>query len=87
MREQVRTAFAHATRLVWRVMLGFAGAGLLSTLLMGQEQMKRSLDERWGLEETDRTKVGGSDCEVGLAGKDDIDVAKAAVTSSSAASL
>ncbi|KAI8989638.1 iron permease [Trametes punicea] len=52
--EQVRAAFAHATRLVWHVMLGFSGAGLLSTLLMGEEQLKRSLDERWGLEDMDR---------------------------------
>ncbi|KAJ3005277.1 hypothetical protein NUW54_g4410 [Trametes sanguinea] len=64
-RAEVRTAFAHATRLVWHVMIGFAGAGLLSTLLMREEQMKRSLDERWGLEEMDQKKVEVSDCEVG----------------------
>ncbi|KAI0648750.1 iron permease [Trametes meyenii] len=55
-RDEVRAAFAHATRLVWQVMIGFAGAGLLSTLLMREEKLKKSLDERWGLEEVDRKK-------------------------------
>ncbi|OSC98129.1 iron permease [Trametes coccinea BRFM310] len=64
-RAEVRTAFAHATRLVWHVMVGFAGAGFLSTLLMREEEMKRSLDERWGLEDMDRKKAEVSDCEVG----------------------
>ncbi|KAI0353757.1 iron permease [Trametes cingulata] len=68
-RDQVRAAFAHATRLVWRVMIGFAGAGLLSTLLMREEKLKESLDERWGLEEEDRDRKreeAVSDAEVGM---------------------
>ena len=58
----MRAAFARATRLVWLVMLGFAGAGLLSTLLMREETMKKSLDERWGLQEKVR---GEGDAERG----------------------
>ncbi|TFK91558.1 iron permease [Polyporus arcularius HHB13444] len=51
LRNEVRKAYAHATRLVWQVMLGFSGAGMLSTLLMREEKMKKSLDDRWGLKE------------------------------------
>ena len=66
----MRAAFARATRLVWFVMLGFAGAGLLSTLLMREETMKKSLDERWGLQEKvrgegDVERGGGGTGEVG----------------------
>ena len=52
LRSAVRHAFARALRLVWLVMVGFAGAGLLSTLLMREEKMKKSMDERWGLKES-----------------------------------
>ena len=51
LRTEVRHAFARATRAVWLAMLGVAGAGLASTLLMREEAMKKSLDERWGLEQ------------------------------------
>ncbi|KAI0750008.1 iron permease [Daedaleopsis nitida] len=58
LRTMVRRAYADSTRLVWQVMIGFAGAGLLSTLLMGEEQMKRSLDERWGLQDKEKQPDG-----------------------------
>ena len=47
----MRTAYADATRLVWQIMIGFAGAGLLTTVLMGNEPMRKTLDDRWGLQE------------------------------------
>lgn len=54
LRNEVRHAYAQAMRLVWWVMLGISGAGMLSTLLMREEKMKRSLDDRWGLKEKNK---------------------------------
>ncbi|KAI0667858.1 Mfs1.1, partial [Trametes maxima] len=40
LQADVRAAFARATRRVWRVMLGIAGAGLLSCLLLREVRMR-----------------------------------------------
>ncbi|KAL1949730.1 hypothetical protein VTO73DRAFT_8611 [Trametes versicolor] len=51
-RTQVRAAFAQATRLIWRVMAGLSGAGLLTCLLMQEVELRKdSLDEKWGLKQ------------------------------------
>ncbi len=49
-RAQVRAVFARATKLIWQVMIGFSGAGLLTVVLMREEQMRRDRDEQWGSE-------------------------------------
>ncbi|KAI0636118.1 iron permease [Trametes polyzona] len=47
---EVRAAFAQATRLIWRIMAGLSGAGLLTCLLMREVELRKdSLDEKWGL--------------------------------------
>ncbi|KAH9902441.1 iron permease [Cubamyces lactineus] len=51
LRDEVRAVFARATRLVWQVMIGVAGAGLLSVLLMREEKLREDMDEQWGLKE------------------------------------
>ena len=43
--------FARATRLIWQVMIGVSGAGLLSVFLMREEKLRQDMDEQWGLRE------------------------------------
>ena len=50
----MQRAFANAIRLVWRVMIGIAGAGLVSCLLMKEEKLRTDMDEKWGLQERER---------------------------------
>lgn len=56
-KDQVRDAFARATQLIWRVMLGISGAGLLSCLLMKEIELRTDMDEKWGLQEREKNKV------------------------------
>ncbi|KAI0353760.1 iron permease [Trametes cingulata] len=52
LRGQVRGAFARAIQLIWRVMIGVSGVGLLSCFLMEEVELRMdSLDEQWGLKE------------------------------------
>nr|VWO94584.1 Beta-lactamase (EC [Ganoderma boninense] len=48
---QVRAAFAQATRLIWQVMLGVSGAGLLSVFLMREVTLREDRDAQWGLQD------------------------------------
>ncbi|KAH9858981.1 iron permease [Lenzites betulinus] len=58
LRTEVRAAFAQAIRLIWYVMAGISGAGLLTVLLMNEVELRKdSLDEKWGL--LDETKPTG----------------------------
>ncbi|KAI8973141.1 iron permease [Trametes punicea] len=56
LRHEVRAVFARATRLIWQVMIGVSGAGLLSVLLMREEKLRQDMDQTWGLKE----KEGGT---------------------------
>ncbi|KAI0372207.1 iron permease, partial [Pilatotrama ljubarskyi] len=51
LREEVRAAFARATRLIWLVTIGISVAGLLSCLLMREVQLRAGdslvVDEEW----------------------------------------
>lgn len=49
LRNEVQIAFNQATRLVWQIMIGISGIGLLSVLLMKEFTMKLNVDEQWGL--------------------------------------
>ncbi|GJE99893.1 MFS general substrate transporter [Phanerochaete sordida] len=51
LQTQVRAAFADAIAVVWRVMVGIAGLGLLASLAMRSLPLHTDVDERWGLEE------------------------------------
>ncbi|KAI0752759.1 iron permease [Daedaleopsis nitida] len=51
LKAQVRETFARATQLIWRVMIGFSGAGLLTVLLMREEKMRSARDAKWDLKE------------------------------------
>ncbi|KAJ7590092.1 major facilitator superfamily domain-containing protein [Mycena floridula] len=50
-RLEVQTAFAAALATLWRVVIGFAGAGLLSSFLMRNVPMHIHTDEAWALKE------------------------------------
>ena len=51
LRHEVRAVFACATRLIWQVMIGVSGAGMVSVLMMREEKLRQDLDEQWGLKE------------------------------------
>ncbi|KAI0656186.1 iron permease [Cubamyces menziesii] len=53
----VRVAFSHGTQLIWRVMIGLSVAGLLSCLLMREEEMKTEMDETWAMAEDKQKKT------------------------------
>ena len=56
----MRAAFADSLRLVWRVLLAFAGAGLLSVLLQRDVALHAKMDRRWGMKEGKGGKSGES---------------------------
>ncbi|TFK91566.1 iron permease [Polyporus arcularius HHB13444] len=55
-KDQVRHAFARATQLIWRVLLGVSAVGLLSCLLMKEVELRTDMDEKWGLQEREKNK-------------------------------
>lgn len=46
LRTQVRVAFADSLRILWFVMIGIGGLGLLSSLMMRGLSLKRETDEK-----------------------------------------
>lgn len=50
LRTEVRVAFADSISVIWDVMAGIAGMGLLASLAMKGLPLHTELDERWGLE-------------------------------------
>lgn len=54
LRGLVREAFAESLRVVWRVMVGVAGAGLAVSLFMKGLPLHTQVDERWGMERGER---------------------------------
>lgn len=53
-RTSVRVAFADGLRVFWGVLLAIGGAGLLVSLLMKGLPLHTSLDEDWGLKESEK---------------------------------
>ncbi|KAI0921395.1 hypothetical protein AcW1_004613 [Taiwanofungus camphoratus] len=54
LRTQVRTAFASSIDVIWKTMIGIAGLGLLSTLLLKEIPMAQHTDDSFGLHEEKR---------------------------------
>lgn len=50
LQTEVRAAFAKSTATIWHVMIAVSGVGLFTCLLMGEVPMRKSMDEKWGLE-------------------------------------
>lgn len=51
LRGQVREAFAQSMQEVWRVMIGIAGAGLISTVLLQEVPMRKTVNVKYALAE------------------------------------
>lgn len=51
LRSQVRAAFAEGIRVIWFVMIGVAGVGLLFALLMDGVPMQAKMDQKWSVKE------------------------------------
>jgi len=67
--EQIRTAFAESFTLIWKIMAGVCGLGLLSTSLIQDIPLRKVTDKEWGF--TDKGDAGqhsGADVE-----KSDVD--------------
>lgn len=57
LKREVQRAFANAVQLLWRVMIGVSGVGLLTCALMKEESLRTDMDETWGLQERVRGKT------------------------------
>ncbi|KDR66919.1 hypothetical protein GALMADRAFT_106085 [Galerina marginata CBS 339.88] len=51
LQEKVRGVFAEGLRIMWYTLTGISVLGLLSCLSIQEIEMKKSLDEQWGLQE------------------------------------
>ncbi|KAH8824449.1 major facilitator superfamily domain-containing protein [Flagelloscypha sp. PMI_526] len=60
-RTEVKVAFAESLSVIWYVMIGISGIGLLSVLMMREVPMRENLDETYGLEQ--KTKEKGVEVE------------------------
>ena len=49
--DQVRNAFAESLKIIWQVMIGISGLGLLTVVLMKEVEMRMDVDSQWALEE------------------------------------
>ncbi|KAL7278356.1 hypothetical protein ACG7TL_008332 [Trametes sanguinea] len=80
--REIRAVFAHATRLIWQVMIGVSGAGFISVLIMREEKLRKDLDEQWGLKErTDKQSLPSPPSEIDskpVSGDDEVTVAQMA---------
>ena len=56
LRTQVQVAFADSLAVIWQVMIGIAGLGLLCSLPMKALPLHTQVDERWGLEDMNQGK-------------------------------
>ena len=60
LQSQVRDAFAHSLRVLWEVMIGIAGLGLLTVLLMREVEMRSDIDKQWDPEKNRSVRKRGS---------------------------
>ncbi|KAF9070224.1 iron permease [Rhodocollybia butyracea] len=51
LQDKVRLGFSQSLRIVWWVMCGISGVGLLSCLLMDEIPLRADRDETWGLDQ------------------------------------
>ena len=50
LRDEVRDAFARSISIIWQVMAGISGIGLLACPFMRALPLTGQVDEKWGLE-------------------------------------
>ena len=68
LKSEVRAAFAQATQLTWRVMIGISGAGFLSVFLMKEFKLREDRDAQWGLQDQREEEKEGKEVRAMLAG-------------------
>ena len=59
LKSQVQQAFVESLRLIWKVLAGLSGAGLLTAFLMEALPLHSVTDEAWGMQREEKT---GDEC-------------------------
>ena len=54
LRTEVRTAFATSIAVIWKTMIGFAGAGLITVFFLREIPLLTHTDEKFGLVDANR---------------------------------
>lgn len=54
LKQQVQAAFADSMAVIWQVMIGIAGLGLLMSFIMAEVPMGTTVDETYALKEKER---------------------------------
>ncbi|KAF7296868.1 MFS general substrate transporter [Mycena indigotica] len=62
---QVKHAFAEAFKLLWDVLAGLAGAGMLVSWLMKGLPLHAKVDEQWGRQDLEKSEAQGEEVEMG----------------------
>ncbi|OJT04410.1 hypothetical protein TRAPUB_4866 [Trametes pubescens] len=57
LRSEVRAAFASSMAVIWKVMVGLCGVGILTLFLLKEVPMVKHTDETYGLKETSTTNI------------------------------
>ena len=57
LRDQIREAFADSLIVLWQVMIGIAGLGLVASLFMKGLPLHTQMDENWGIAEKDESRT------------------------------
>ncbi|THH19084.1 hypothetical protein EW146_g2001 [Bondarzewia mesenterica] len=57
LKTEVRVAFADSLKVIWQVLVGVAGLGLLSSLMMKHLPLHTAVDKDWGLKENNGSDV------------------------------
>jgi hypothetical protein len=48
---QIRQAFSDSMRMLWLIMIGISGIGLVSVFFMKEIPMRNDIDEQWAMEQ------------------------------------
>jgi len=60
LRTQVRAAFAESMSVIWKTMIGFAGAGIITVLFLKEIKMHKVTDERFVLDQSSQEEKGSA---------------------------
>lgn len=62
LKGEVKAAFASSMSVIWKVMIGIAGLGLVSVALLEEVPMKKDTDRRFGLADSDQGAQRDLEC-------------------------
>lgn len=66
LQAEVQAAFADSVQMIWKVMAGLSGIGLLASLAMRHVPLHSKTDENWGITESEKGSKASND-EIALA--------------------